>query len=115
MDKYRLQQLLLFFLIGTLPLQLASCSSPQKYLTVDASILQKDMEKEEIEKLLGYPDAVTTSEVGNEEWYYYNDNTHFWQKTPFLGRYLGSREVETLRITLRDGRVLKWVYYVEQL
>ena len=73
------------------------------------------MEKGDIEKLLGYPDAVTTSEVGNEEWYYYNDNTHFWQKTPFLGKYLGSREVETLRITLRDGKVLKWVFYVEQL
>ena len=108
-------KLILFLLIGIMPLQLASCSSPQKYLPVDASILKKDMTRDEVEKLVGVPDAITVNEAGDEEWFYYNEHTHFWQDIPLIGRFLGSREVETLMITLRDAKVVKWVYYVEKL
>ncbi len=108
-------KLILFLLIGIMPLQLASCSSPQKYLPVDSSLLQKNMSSDEVEKLVGVPDAVTVNEAGDQEWFYYNEHTHFWQKIPLIGRYLGSREVETLMITMQDGKVLKWVYYVERL
>ena len=115
MFKSCILKLILFLLIGTLALELASCSSPQKYITVDASVLQKGMKKHEVKKLVGYPAAVTINKDGDEDWYYYNDNAHFWQKTPFLGKYLGTHEVETLMITFRNGKVLKWIYYVEKL
>ena len=96
-------------------IHLSSCASPQKYLTVDASILKKQMDRKEVQKLLDYPDAITTNEDGDEEWFYYNEHSHFWQAIPLIGKHLGQREVETLMITFRDGKVLKWVYYVEKL
>ena len=110
-----LQKLILFLLIGIMPLQLASCSSPQTYLPVDASLLKEKMSSTEVEKLVGVPDAVTINESGDEEWFYYNEHSHFWQDIPLVGKYLGSRRVETLMITMRGGQVVKWVYYDEKL
>ncbi len=95
-------------------IQLSSCASPRKYLTVDASILKKQMDQQEVQRLLDYPDAITTNENGDEEWFYYHEHSHFWHSIPLL-KHLGQREVETLMITFRNGKVLKWVYYVEKL
>ncbi len=110
-----IQKIILLLIIGIIPLQLASCASPQRYLPVDASLLKKEMNSQEVKKLVGIPDAVTVNKAGEQEWFYYNDHTHFWQKIPLLGKYLGKREIETLMITLKDGQVVKWVYYVEKL
>ena len=110
-----LTRVILFLLSLTCMIQLSSCAFPQRYLTVDASILKKQMDKREVQKLLDYPDAVTTNENGDEEWFYYNEHSHFWQSIPLIGKYLGQPEVETLMITFRDGKVIKWVYYVEKL
>ncbi len=105
-------KLVLLILIGTLCFQLSSCSTPQKYFPVDASLIKKDMSRDEVKKLVGIPDAVTVNQEGDEEWFYYNDITHFWDKLPFIG---GGREIETLMITFHDSKVKKWIYYVNKL
>lgn len=108
-------KIIIYILIGTSVVQLTSCSTPQKYITVDASILQQGMDQKEVYKLLDYPDAVTLNKDNGEEWYYYNDHSHFWQKIPFVGKHLGNRMVEVLKITFKNSKVLKWIYYNEKI
>jgi len=112
--KIRQNNLPSFFLIGTLILFLASCAgTPKKYLAVDASLVKQGQSKAEISEFFGPPEAGRINQAGQEEWYYYDVHRHFWQRIPFLGRYLGKKEVECLQIVLESGQVVKAVYYVQ--
>jgi len=114
--KIRQNNLPVVFLIGTLMLFLASCAGThRKYLAVDASLVKQGQSKAEISDLFGPPNAERTNQTGQEEWYYYDVHRHFWQRIPFLGRYLGREKVECLQIIMESGHVIKAVYYVRGL
>jgi outer membrane protein assembly factor BamE (lipoprotein component of BamABCDE complex) len=105
-----------FFLIGILLLFLSSCTFPtKKYLVLDASLVQKGQTREEIVEFFGPPHAERTNPAGQEELYYYDVKRHFWHNIPFLGGYLGKKEVECLQIVLESGKVVKAIYYVQRL
>ncbi len=112
MKQFLSVNLLIIFLIGIFALQLSSCSSPQTYLPVDASLIKQDMSQDEVKKIVGVPDAVSINDAGEEQWFYYNDISHFWNRIPWIG---GGGKVETLMITFRDAKVRHWIYYVEEL
>ena len=93
----------------------ASCASRQTYLPIEASLVDTGTDRTEVAKMLGPPNAVVTQPDNTEEWYYFQDKTWFWQRIPFVGRYLGDRNVESLQIIIKDDRVVKATYYVQQL
>jgi len=103
----------LLLLIGLFAALLTSCGgSPRRYLAADASLVNPGQTPEEILALFGHPDATRTNRSGQEEWYYYQVRSHFWQRIPFLHRWLGREEVEALQIVFDSQRVIKALYYV---
>lgn len=114
--QIRQNNLLSLFLIGTLALFLTSCAgTPRKYLAVDASLVKQGQSRAEIFELLGGPEAARINQAGQEEWYYYYVHRHFWQRIPFLGNHLGEKKMESLQIIMESEKVVKTVYYVQQL
>jgi len=114
--QIRQNNLLSLFLIGSLILFLTSCAgAPRKYLAVDASLVKQGQSRAEIFELLGGPEAARINQAGQEEWYYYDVHRRFWQRIPFLGDHLGEKKVESLQIILESGKVVKAVYYVQEL
>lgn len=106
---------LLIFLTINLFLFTSCSGSRQTYLPIEASLIDKGTTKAEVSKMLGPPSAVVKQENGTEEWYYFDDKTWFWQRTPFIGQYLGDRRVESLQIIIRKDHVVSATYYVQKL
>ena len=92
---------------------LASCAPRQTYLPIEASLIKKGASAEEVQQFLGPPEAVVNRDDGGEEWYYFDDKSHFWQKIPFIGKYLGKQRVESIQVILKRNRVVSATYYVE--
>lgn len=102
-----------FVIIGLFIASLTSCSGPPRtHLVADASILKMGQNQADVLKLFGPPHASQTNSQGQEEWYYYEVNKHFWQRIPILGKYLGNERIEALQIIFESGKVIKVRYYV---
>ncbi len=100
-------------LIGLMCLQLASCAPAHiRYLTFDASLIKKGDTMARVEKVMGFPDARRINSAGQEEWYYYRVKSHFWQRIPLLGKYLGKKQVDALQVVFQTGIVQRVTYYV---
>jgi outer membrane protein assembly factor BamE (lipoprotein component of BamABCDE complex) len=81
-------------------------------LVADASILKTGQSQADVLKLFGTPHASQTNAQGQEEWYYYEANKHFWQRIPLLGKYMGNERIEALQIIFESGKIIKVRYYV---
>ncbi|WP_424661845.1 MULTISPECIES: hypothetical protein [Dissulfurimicrobium] len=100
-------------MLGLLTVFLSSCTGPPKtHLVSDASILKVGQSQTDVLKLFGPPYASQTNAKGQEEWYYYEVNKHFWQRIPLLGKYLGGEKIEALQIIFESRKVIKVQYYV---
>lgn len=95
---------------------LSSCSGyKHTYLPIDASVVKKGDTMAEVREFLGPPSAILKKSEDTQEWYYFDDKTWFWQRTPLLGKYLGDRKVESLLLILKDEKVVSVTFYVNKL
>lgn len=106
-------KLYLFIITGLFIALLTSCGGPPRtHLVADASILKTGQNQADVLNLFGAPHASQTNAQGQEEWYYYEANKHFWQRIPLLGKYLGHERIEALQIIFESGKIIKVRYYV---
>ncbi len=100
-------------IIGLFVVSLSSCAgTPRTHLVADASLIKIGQSQSDILKLFGPPHASQTNSSGQEEWYYYESDKHFWQRIPFLGKYLGTEKINALQIVFDSGKIIKIRYYV---
>jgi outer membrane protein assembly factor BamE (lipoprotein component of BamABCDE complex) len=106
----------ILLLIGPFLFSLACCSgTPRRYLASDASLINPGQTRTDVLQTLGPPDITRENSAGEEELYYYEIHSHFWQRIPFLGRHLGKTDAEALQILLKSDQVVKTKYYVPDL
>jgi outer membrane protein assembly factor BamE (lipoprotein component of BamABCDE complex) len=112
-DWYNFRKVPVVVVLSLCIIALASCAPRQTYLPIEASLIKKGASADEVQQFLGPPEAVVSRDDGGEEWYYFDDKSHFWQKIPFLGKYLGKQRVESIQVILKRNRVVSATYYVE--
>lgn len=114
--KSHYTSVVILLLIGPFLFSLACCSgTPRRYLASDACLINPGQTRADVLQTLGPPDITRENGVGEEEWYYYEVHSHFWQRIPFLGRHLGKKDAEALQILLKSDQVVKTKYYVPDL
>ncbi len=102
-----------FLLIGTMTLFLSSCTgAPKKYLASQAVMIKKGQDPASVAQLIGPPDARQPGPNGSQRWYYYQKNSHIYNKIPWIGKHLGHQWVDALEIIFVKDRVFKITYYV---
>jgi hypothetical protein len=110
------KSILTILLIGPFLFSLACCSgTPRRYLASEASLINPGQTRADVLDTLGPPDISRENSAGEEELYYCEVHSHFWQRIPLLGRHLGQKHAEALQILLKSDQVVKTKYYVPDL
>ena len=91
---------------------LAGCyTTPVRHLSADAALLQAGKStRQDVIVFLGDPEQQQDLGEGVEKWLYKEKDIGFLEKTPLLGRYMGSPTYNQLVVTFRNGIVSEAVY-----
>lgn len=80
--------------------------TPVRHLAADIALVQVGQStREDVLIFLGDPDEQRVQSEGNEKWLYTQKKKRGAEKTPFVGKYLGSPEINTVVITFTNGIV----------
>jgi len=92
---------------------LNACSVNQrKFLVIDTSMVRVGQSQDDVQTILGQPDAKRRTGPDSEAWYYYNPRKRFYQRISIVGSKLGKIEIEVLEIKFLDNQVKKATFYV---
>ena len=96
-----------FVLLALTVCLLSGCYiNPVRHLAADIALVQVGQStREDVLIFLGDPDEQQVLENGTEKWLYTQAKKSGFEKTPFLGKYLGSPEVNRAVITFANGIV----------
>jgi hypothetical protein len=96
-----------FVLLALTVCLLSGCYiNPVRHLAADIALVQVGQStQEDVLIFLGDPDEQQVLENGTEKWLYTQAKKSGFEKTPLLGKYLGSPEVSRAVITFANGRV----------
>lgn len=84
---------------------------PVRHLASDIALLQVGTStRQDVVIFLGEPDEQQAMGEGVEKWLYREKNTSLLQKTPLLGKRLGSPTFNQVVVTLKDGVVAACEY-----
>jgi len=103
-----------FFWLALLTGLMACTPKPGLNLASKACMVKKELSAREVERYLGPPQRVERLPDGRVVWFYYNLQRDTLAAIPFLGKKIGHREIEVLRITFSAGRVVDCIYYVTE-
>lgn len=79
---------------------------PVRHLAADIALVQVGQStREDVLIFLGDPDEQQVLDKGVEKWLYIQTKASTAEKTPFLGKYFGSPEVNRVLITFTNGIV----------
>lgn len=86
---------------------LSSCYiTPKRHLASDIILVQVGKStREDVLIYLGDPDDQKVLEGGVEKWLYTEMDANVVEKTPLVGKYFGSPEIENVIITFTNGIV----------
>jgi hypothetical protein len=102
-----------FFLLALVALvALSGCySTPVRHLTSDVSLLKVgETTAEDVLIFMGAPDERQELGAGVEKWLYKDKEMSFLEKTPLIGKRLGSPEYKKVVVTITNNVVSKAVY-----
>ncbi|PHR24564.1 MAG: hypothetical protein COA36_14820 [Desulfotalea sp.] len=99
------KKFILFLLLAVF--LLAGCYiTPVRHLAADIALVQVGQStREDVLIFLGDPDEQQVLSAEAEKWLYTQIKTSGMEKTPFLGKYFGSPEVNQVVITFASGIV----------
>lgn len=105
-------RILTFFLALMLVFSVTGCYIKQvRHLASDSALLKVgESTREDVVIFLGEPDEQQVVGEGVEKWLYRDKDTSFFEKTPFVGKHIGSPEYHQVVVTLRNGIVASCVY-----
>lgn len=84
---------------------------PVRHLAADVALLQDGKStKEDVLIFLGEPDQQQQGENGSEVWLYEEVERSFLEKTPYLGKYLGSPAHRQVKVEFKNGIVVRSEY-----
>ena len=85
--------------------------NPVRHLAADIALVQVGQStREEVLIFLGDPDEQQVLENGTEKWLYTQATKSGFEKTPLLGKYLGTPEVNRAVISFTNGIVTGSVF-----
>jgi len=85
--------------------------TPVRHLAADIALVQVGQStREDVLIFLGDPDDQQVLENGVEKWLYIQTKTSTAEKTPFLGKYFGTPEVNRVFVTFTNGIVTDSVF-----
>ncbi len=80
--------------------------TPVRHLAADIALVQVGQStREDVLIFLGDPDEQQVQSEANEKWLYTQKKKRGAEKTPFVGKYLGSPEINRVVITFTNGIV----------
>ncbi|WP_067620054.1 hypothetical protein [Dissulfuribacter thermophilus] len=95
---------------------IASCTvNPRQFLAIDTSYIHQGQPMEEVEAIMGPPDARRKIDHQREAWYYYHQRKHFYQYIPFVGSHIGKVKMEVVEVKFFSNRVEKATFYVSDI
>ncbi|MFP3982736.1 MAG: hypothetical protein ACLFV2_03490 [Desulfurivibrionaceae bacterium] len=101
---------ILFYLVIFLPALLTGCQgSPVPHLPVEVVGLEEGMSGQEVKAHLGDPDF-RQEITGGERWIYRHVNKSLLRRTPLIGGFLGSAEVDVVTVEFQQGKVKNFQY-----
>lgn len=84
---------------------------PVRHLASDAALLKVgESTREDVLIYLGEPDEQQEVGEGAEKWLYREKEMSFMEKTPLVGKHIGSPEYHVVVVTLRNGIVTDCIY-----
>ncbi len=96
-------------------LLVACASTPIRYFASDICLVKKEeTTKKDVESLFGTPNTIENASGDHENWYYYDVQESFLYRLPYIGKTLGTRKVETIKIEFRGDVVSGSCYTVKQ-
>lgn len=112
MERYMAAKLWSFLLVLTLLAGVSGCYvNPVRHLASDAALLKVgESTKEDVLVFLGEPDEQQEVGEGVEKWLYREKEMSLMEKTPLVGKRIGSPEYHYVVVTLRNGIVADCVY-----
>ncbi|EKD36365.1 MAG: hypothetical protein ACD_75C01535G0002 [uncultured bacterium] len=82
-----------------------------RHLASDSALLKVGVStREEVVIFLGEPDEQQEVGKGVEKWLYRDKDASFLEKTPLIGKHIGSPQYHQVVVTLRNGIVADCVY-----
>lgn len=105
-------KILAFLLALVLAFAVSGCYIKQvRHLASDAALLKVGVStKEDVVVFLGEPDDQEVVGEGVEKWLYRDQHSSLLEKTPLVGKHIGSPTYHQVVVTLRDGIVAECVY-----
>jgi outer membrane protein assembly factor BamE (lipoprotein component of BamABCDE complex) len=91
---------------------LSGCyNTPVRHLASDVALLKVGTStKEDVLVFLGEPDEQQAVDTGTERWLYLKEDRALFEKTPFVGKHIGSPEYSRVVVTLTNGIVTECVF-----
>lgn len=103
-------RILLYLVIFPAVFLMNSCQGqPVPHLTAKAVGLDEGMSKKEVKNYLGEPDFRRNTSK-EKKWIYYHVNKSLLRKTPLLGRFMGSAQVDVVSVEFRQEKVIDFQY-----
>lgn len=100
----------LFLPVILLSVLLAGCQgSPEPHLPAEVIALEEGMSGKEVKARLGDPDFRQETTEG-KEWIYSHVNKSLLRRTPLIGGFLGSADVDVLTVEFQQDRVENFLY-----
>lgn len=101
-----------FLLLLALLAGLSGCyTNPVRHLASDAALLKVgESTQQDVLVFLGEPDEQQTVGEGEEKWLYRDKEMTVLEKTPLIGKRIGTPVYHYLVVTLRHGIVADCVY-----
>lgn len=85
--------------------------TPVRHLASDAALIKVgESTKEDVLVFLGEPDEQKNVGQGVEKWLYREKKTSLMEKTPLIGKHVGSPEYHHVVVTLRNGIAVDCIY-----
>lgn len=82
-----------------------------RHLSSDVALLKVGVStKEDVVVFLGEPDDQVVVGEGVEKWLYRDQHSSFMEKTPLVGKHIGSPAIHQVVVTLRNGIVAECIY-----
>ena len=108
-SKNRVFVLLLVALVG-----LSGCyTRPVRHLASDVALLKVGTStQEDVLVFLGEPDEQQMVSEGVERWLYLKEDKTLFERTPFIGKHIGSPQYSRVVVTLTKGIVSDCVFSV---
>jgi len=86
-------------------------TQPVRHLAADVALLQEGKSTtEDVLIFLGEPDEQRQGENGSETWIYKEEKRSFFEKTPYVGQYIGSPDYRVVVVEFKNGVVVRSEY-----